>query len=306
MSSNTEFELLFHLGAHKTASTHFERETRFQIKKLKNENVRHLNKQLFRTTYRKYKKFWNYNTHQEIRTELCLHKYSDTNFRKLLIFDENILGGPRKAFKKGIMYPIAIKQVSHLMKMVGSHKTTFSIAIRNPAFHIPSIYCESIRSSGIYTPFKKYIGKTDITSFSWSALIRQIKNTIGDATLIVWTYEKYNDLLPDLINLYLDNEIDKNSFNPIHKSPIRVGLSEMALNEIKISMSKHSLLIRLLSKKTIRLSKEKIDTIMSRYPKSEKYPGIKLFNQEQIDMLSDNYKQDIQTISEMKDVVFID
>ncbi len=289
---NIPDRVVLHLGAHKTASTHFHRLF------IHNENLC----DPFDLSVPKKKPIRKYFTKILVpsveitpnTTKEMFEVLSDGR-KNLFISDENIIGTPQGLMRDGCFYRNAHAKLQRAFSMLEPvSDVKLMLAIRNPTTFVASSYGETIRSQG-FLSFKDYRREMKPKEMSWLDLVHRIKSAMPGLDLLVWRFEDYRKVLPELIsyvNTSDPEEIDYSESSGV----VRPGLSQKAIDEIKV----------LCNKFPETTSSDDYEEIVRLYPKSDSFPAPKPWNENQIARLTALYEQDVEAIKKLDDVTFLE
>lgn len=117
----------------------------------------------------------------------------------VILMDENILGSTdrKMLMRKTRLYPWAHHRLGRIIALFPGHDIEIGLAVRSPATFLPSCWSESLHH-GPYEPFRQFIKGVDPLALSWSALADRLHEASPHARMIVWRYEDYPALFPQL------------------------------------------------------------------------------------------------------------
>lgn len=290
MGSNKVTKIHLHLGAHKTASSHLTRMLRRNINKLELSHVKISRKLEIRQ-----------NLTRQLGKGRLFTQQDGQAFSQLIgektisiLNDENIPGVPKSVFRGGVLYPHAEKRFRRCMQLLEGHPVTLFLGIRHPAAFITSSYCETMRSSG-YLPFEKYIDRTKLHQLRWAPYIERLARSAPDSQFHIWTHESYKENWRIVLARFLDaSPEDESRFLWLDKDS-RPGMSERVFQELRT---------RSLSSDTPLTGKE-IDTLIQEHPKSQDNPAPSVLTDNERQILTEQYEQDIAEISKLSNVSMI-
>lgn len=290
---STRVRTFLHLGAHKTASTHFNRMLRknshltdqYDVAVPKKDDIRTLvtrqlaeGGELLRVRSSKKK---------ALKTLLDGHK-------TLFLSDENILGTPNRLFQDGLMYPMAAKRLRRALKFVRGSEVELMLAVRAPTTFVTSSYGEAMRAYG-FQEFDDYVGDTPLTAMRWGKLIRRLMRVAPELNVTVWTYENYRETLPRLMRMALglpeDAELEYRDIENV----VRPGLSQRAIDEIR----------KMCETLSDAPEQATMEEVVKAFPKSDEFPAPKPWSDEQASQLEKMYRKDLRQIAEMERVTFL-
>lgn len=285
--------VILHLGAHKTASTHFARLLRRNGSACDKAGLARPRKEIIRRILTPSLSLPGRVVETQFVESTVLQQLK-SDHKRVVISEENIIGNCKALLGSNGFYPRARKRLKNALKILNADDFAVFLAIRNPATFVVSAYGETIRSHG-YMDFKEYLNDTELTKLRWTKLLRVIKEEIGDTPIYVWTFENYDvnksKLLELVLNLNDETKLNLESNNQL----VRVGLSGRAIEEMcrkEIDVGK-------------KLSQDEIDKIMEEYPKSDEFPAPDYWTEDQRLLLNKSYQKDIRQIQKLPGVQFL-
>lgn len=173
---------LIHLGIHKTATTATQHFFRKQEAKLMERNVRYVPLQIMRKEITP-----DFCSSSPLRRKKLFSRLNSFPEAKIILSDENMLGGIRKLSNRGL-YPHAEKRVLSFCKAASDDLVTLFITLREPASLISSMYCEYLRHHDFVT-FDHYIKGFDIADFSFARMFRWLNKVPGHTRIVITPFE---------------------------------------------------------------------------------------------------------------------
>lgn len=284
---------MLHLGAHKTASTHFSEVVYNNLSLAKavgmavprkgplREHVTHVLSKL--------------NDSKPVPKEKSQAAKSLADGAKgLLLMDENILGTPKNLFSPEGMYPRAARRTGRAARLFSGVQVDVMLALRNPATFVAASWSESLRSN-TFRPFRDYLEGVSAQEISWYPIVRDMQAAAPEARFAIWRFEDYRALQDRLFAIALGYDpSDPPAFAPI-ETPVRVGLSQRALDVVtsKVQISGQT------------LSEEEVEAIMARFPKGEDFPAPQPWSTWERSALTDRYAEDLDRIAELPNVTVL-
>lgn len=211
--------------------------------------------------------------------------------RSLLVMDENIIGTPRGLFSPDGMYPRAAMRLGRAARLFPGARLEVMLAIRDPRTFVAASWSESLRSN-TFIPFRRYLRGVRAEDISWLRIVRQMQEAVPEATFTIWRFEDYRHLQGALLALALGGDpAAPPEFSPLVE-PVRVGLSGRALEAV-------ALRVRLTGQ---RLPDAEIDAIMARFPKGKTFPAPQPWSSWEQETLSRRYAEDVAALSDVQGV----
>lgn len=212
--------------------------------------------------------------------------------QRLLVMDENIIGTPRGLFSPDGMYPRAALRTARSARLFPGAKVEIMLAMRNPRTFVAASWSESLRSNS-FTPFRRFLRGVRAEDISWFEIVRQMTQALPEARFTLWRFEDYRDLQGQLLATALGLESPP-EFTPL-VSPVRVGLSGRALEAV-------SLRVRMTGD---RLPDAEVDEIMARFPKGKDFPAPQPWSSWEQEVLSRRYAEDCARLPDLPNTVLL-
>jgi len=210
------------------------------------------------------------------------------------ILDENIIGSPARIFQARRMYPRAAMRVGRALRLLPGCQTRLFLAIRNPVTFLVSAYLETVRNTG-FLSFETYLDQTPLAEIRWARMVKDIRAVAKDVPIFIWQYEHYLELIPQLVALTLGLEQHAPPEFLALDEVVRPGMSAKALSEME----------RQNMQKTKRSDGRKIQAIMDQFPRTQESGAPRVLTPDQIQILERNYRQDIELIGNISGVTLI-
>ncbi|MBD3586635.1 hypothetical protein HHX48_12880 [Salinimonas sp. HHU 13199] len=197
-----------HIGAHKTATTHFQDTLAHLAPTLKNENIIYLEREHYRPIIRKLARGKRLKQHRlqffKNRTLIKDLMKDCDNDSVLLLSEENILGD---CIHLCDIQPFAFIDFTFLNTLLKVAPTELFLSIRSFDSVLSGAYCTALK----YHPREALIAKEKLQNAfnediypSWIPLIERLKNSLPNASLSVWTQEHYKNASSDVIRHFIE------------------------------------------------------------------------------------------------------
>ena len=279
--------VVLHLGAHKTASTHFSEVVWQNAALCRQAGVAAPRKGPLREAV----------THalssirdgkpvppEMIAAAAALGQGADG----LLVMDENILGTPRNLFSEGAMYPRAARRAGRAARLFPGAQVEIMMALRDPATFVAASWSESLRSN-TFRPFRDYLEGVRAADIGWYPIVAGIREAAPEARITIWRFEDYRKLLPRLLAIALGLDEDAPpAFEPV-ASEVRVGLSQRALDVVTAR-------VRLTG---ASLPEAEVERVMARFPKGPEHAPPRPWSSAESRDLSARYDADLERLAEL-------
>lgn len=262
-------KVVLHLGVHKTATTHFQSRLFNSKKKLEESGVCYFGLDETRALIT-----------SRIGSDDDLYKSivpKVKGCKKLLISDENIIGGTEKIHSP-LIYPDVEPRLKFLLNAIPVELDSVHITIRDPESYLISRYSEYLRHYGFMSVLK-YFDEFDIKNFSWMPLVNKIEEVTGKQVHIT----PFENLF-DNEEVYLKNLVQEDiDFNP--------ASSGAAIRRSKISYESYRILENLADDFPKHMTK-RLMNMMDNNKQKTKPSAFKPFSQGLLSQLKENYQTD--------------
>jgi hypothetical protein len=193
----------FHIGAHKTASTHFQ----MTLAKCSfRPGLRYVPLEFLRMTLT--------SPVRKHRPRLPWHRWYDGTW---LFSDENILGTTANALS---MYP----DPAQALRYFSDCDLHVFLCVRSYDTFLASAYGERLWRH----PFQPFPGKLPVRR--WPDIVRDLQTALPESPIHIWRYEDYRDHAASILQFYSDNGIIRFG-NPLRHHP-KSGFSGRTVTEM--------------------------------------------------------------------------
>lgn len=239
-----------HIGAHKTASTTLQDYLTSQSEQLEEIGACFLGPSKLRRTLtplvhrgskpRSWLGAWLRGTsHDDL--QLIWHgqiQQVTSSYNRLAISEENILGGCRMLLDDGHLYTAAEVRLQITHDLLPRTPNAVLLCVRNMADFLPSAYCETLRHSASYLPFRRYIRGVNLLSLSWVPLVESVLRIFPEATVYVWRFETFSQNTAAVLRAMFGNDSLAHLAEQCFADRLRSSLSAKAVALLGAS-SKH-------------------------------------------------------------------
>ncbi|WP_341368314.1 hypothetical protein [Yoonia sp. BS5-3] len=196
-----DFTVAFHVGAHKTATTHLQRSLQTVADPLADAGVRLYSPKYFRLPGRSIPALFGLKdgppdpARRSPADQLALMR-KDAD--RVIFSEENYIGvlnSPRR-FPVQVRYPHAADRVAALAEAIGRPIDVF-LGIRQPTAFLSSAYCQMLMG-GRAMPLDRFKRINPITSVDWLDLVTRLRGAKGVGQLTVWRHEDYADVFTQI------------------------------------------------------------------------------------------------------------
>jgi len=201
-----ETEVILHLGAHKTASTHLQQALNRAAGRLAARGVAvWLPEGLRRDGLRL--QDWLGLAGEDRGHEAQLRAAFAAPAARLVISEENALGQCPGAelVADPMLYPRAGERLARLLALVPPGPLTLALALREGAGLVASCYSQALMA-GRPVPFQRMFGGLDPARLDWADLVGRLRAAAPGARLLVWDHADWPAVAPQVARALLGPE----------------------------------------------------------------------------------------------------
>lgn len=198
--------LSIHLGAHKTASTHLQYSLRQIRDRLQAAGLCYVDPALLREAPMDLSQILAEGpgcaAEPAFRAALQDRRQGCAD---LLLSEENILGGTHRGrifSRRGLLYPFAVRRLRQAVALAGGGPAVLYLAIRDPAGFNVSAFALQV-ALGNEIELAPYLRGRDPAEVGWLGLVKRLAAMEEVARVVVWRYEDYAALRPELLRRLL-------------------------------------------------------------------------------------------------------
>jgi hypothetical protein len=218
--------LHLHLGAHKTATTHFQ-QALADISSRASTGYTVVPTERFRQEFTYANRFLN--AHHSPKMREYLKNLLAQESTSVLISEENLIGEAKDFIGPFAHYEKAGIRLNTFSSLLPENiDITVWLFIRSLDSFLPSMYCEYLRHWP-YAPFEQVLGGR--YRHSWVPLIETIRSTMPHANINVLNYESYQDLAPQVLSA-MTGEM-------IHSLPMDTRVIRPRLTNFTVKLSQY-------------------------------------------------------------------
>ncbi|MDO6591140.1 hypothetical protein DS901_16855 [Loktanella sp. D2R18] len=205
--SSDDFRIAFHIGAHKTATSHLQRSLLRASDELVEQGVRYYGPDHFRLPGRTISALFGLRERRAKRPPQDQLALMRKGADRIVFSEENFIGTLAHTISRDIEfgYPNANIKIAQLSRALGKPIDLF-LSVRNPTAMINSIYSQLLRGNKILD-FEDFKAMVPMTRGDWADLVTRLRETPGVGRLVVWTYEDYTALFDDICLAMLGTQI---------------------------------------------------------------------------------------------------
>ena len=187
--SHPDFSVAFHIGAHKTATSHLQRSISTQAETLYAAGVAFLGPDHLRLPGQSVSALFGLKPAKPCVSDLI--RTVRATCHRLVISEENFVGSLNSPRRKPMVcrYPDAAPRVDAVAQALGQKVDVF-LGIRRPTAFVNSSYCQQLMGGRIVR-MAQYRRINPLESVDWSDLVHRLRAMPGVGQLVVWCHEDY-------------------------------------------------------------------------------------------------------------------
>ncbi|WP_037293938.1 hypothetical protein [Roseobacter sp. CCS2] len=195
--------IAFHIGAHKTATSHLQRSLMRARDALGAQGVQYYGPDHFRLPGNSIQALFAFQPGVEadkpIRPANTQLAMLQKDGHRIVLSEENFIGPLNQPHGRGMRhrYKAAGDRLTELSTAVGQDVDVF-LAVRRPTAFINSAYCQMLLG-GRVQPVAVFQRRNPLSSVDWVDLVTRLRAAPGVGTLTVWKYEDYGAVFPQII-----------------------------------------------------------------------------------------------------------
>jgi len=232
--SRQPLTIAFHVGAHKTATTHLQKTIKRGAAAMAAEGVRFYGPEHFRLPGRTIPALFGFQAGlapdpaRASPSEQLAALAMDAH--RLVISEENFIGPLNSPKGLGLRhrYKAADQRLAKFAASVGQKVDVF-LCVRRPTAFMSSAYCQMLLG-GQVRPLGVYLRRNPLSSVDWVDLVRRIRAAPGVGEVTVWRHEDYRVLFPQIVAALVGAQAARHV--PTVDRPINAGLSAPAVAEV--------------------------------------------------------------------------
>lgn len=195
--------IAFHIGAHKTATSHLQRSLKHARRALADNGVRYYGPLHFRQPGQSIQALFGFRpgidgggARRSAADQLAVLRQDG---HRLVFSEENFIGPLNQPHGRSMRhrYKAADSRLNNLSEAVGQQIEVF-LAIRRPTAFINSAYCQMLLGGRIQS-VETFQKRNPLSSVDWLDLVQRLSAAPGVGQLTVWQYENYGAVFPQII-----------------------------------------------------------------------------------------------------------
>lgn len=271
------------LGAHKTGTTFLQKSLDLSQDALAAGQVHYVELDAFRQMYTR--PLVNGRTDMEVSESVYRQDWEGTN----LVFDENLPALVQHVCRPEGLYTSGPARSRLLADHLGFERPLIVFGIRAFASYLPSLYCETLKSTP-FKVFRKFL-RTPLDHLAWYPAIKALQGEFQGSDVLVYQYEtlKGNEraLLAHVTGLAPAD------FTLLGKTE-RLGFSHRSIRALRdINQSR-------------KVERKDVRNAVKRFPKSAEHPAYWPWKPEEKPQLAALYAADVARIKTDDSLTFLD
>ncbi len=292
--TDQRLSVAFHIGAHKTATSHLQRSLGKASDALAAHGVRYYGPKHFRAPGATIPARFGFRTNKDnapselTPTEQLAVMRRDGH--RLVLSEENFVGALNhpQGFPKKLRYPEAGRRLALFSAAIG-HDIDVFVAVRRPTLFLNSAYCQMLLGGRLQS-HEMYQKRNPISSVDWVHFIAGIRAAQGVRQVNVWRYEDYADVFPQITAGLVGADAAK-AVAPIPRY-VNKGLSADAVADVLT--------------KTDEASDEKAAfSARKAFPVEDGHPAFDGYSAEEHEIGDAVYARQIRSIAALEGVTFL-
>lgn len=268
----------FHIGAHKTATTHLQATLIKHRKALAEAGVQFERPDDIRAVVgsgrRAAVQMGPLPSFQRTGASRRLAKL-DQGQDRFLISDENSLGLCPELFQRELLYPTAYRRMTVWRRLAGQRQTVVYLCIRNYAAFFSGAFVQTIRNKSVFAPDTDSLSAIAEMPRRWGDVISDVRRALPEARLRVWAFEDHQALLPTLLH-----EKTGLVLQPVNRRP----------------MATPSVAAFAAFRNVARKRRPPLDQLAKQHPITDQNPKFSLWSAAQNAALTEMYEADVTTL----------
>ena len=201
--------IAFHIGAHKTATTHLQRSISKVAEGLATSGVRYYGPKNFRLPGRSIFALFGLKDENPAplrRSPLAQLELLRKDADHLALSEENFIGVLNSPRRLPVLqrYPHAATRITRLAQAL-ERPIDVLLGMRHPTTFLNSAYCQQLMG-GRVVPFERYAQLNTVESVDWLDLVTRLRAAEGVNRLTVWCYEDYAALFDQICAAFVGDK----------------------------------------------------------------------------------------------------
>ncbi|OFC69931.1 hypothetical protein BFC18_15880 [Alteromonas confluentis] len=214
---NKKQTLAFHIGAHKTATTHFQNTLALLEDELKGDGVRYFPLDVVRQKFNSFyfmhdmkKRLFSYSPEfLKIKWLEDIFNISG-DYQRYLFSEENMLGSMDSLLDAKKPYPLMNERLNFIQSLSKKYDIEIFLSIRNFADIYPGAYTTALRfyPEVILNARNNLLKNLETDTLpSWYSLIKRLRDIFPTIPVTVWTHEYYKEHQSELFAVFAGRKL---------------------------------------------------------------------------------------------------
>ena len=270
-------KVIFHLGAHKTATTYMQNRLKANNATLRANNV-------YYPGIGEMRKHFTYNINDETPNEFTTKMLALRDTHTILLSDENMAGGIDDVLRLGRQYLETGRKLTRYCAIMGTDQPVVFLALREYSSFVISIYCEYLRHYP-FIDFESFARQYAASNFDWVSVIQEMVTAVPKVKIYLWDFADFA-VLEERIFAAMTG-LKAGELQPLNGVQ-RESFSELAVHCIEA----------LSDVIDINNIKKILPALTAAFPKGPEYPAYNPFPAEYVAESKARYKTDMKKIAE--------
>jgi hypothetical protein len=277
-------KVIFHLGAHKTATTYIQNRLQANDELLQAHNV-------YYPGIGEMRRQFTYRMHDKVRNEFTTKMLGLRETHDILLSDENMAGGIDDVMRLDRQYKETAPKLAKYCEIMETDEPTVFFALREYSSFVISIYCEYLRHYP-YLEFETFAHQYRASGFNWVALVGEMLAAMPKARLYLWDFADFPVLEEEILAAMTG--VKDTEFKPLHGMH-RESFSSLAVNCI-------AALSTVIDLKNMQ---KLLPALTRAFPKGTEYPAFNPLPAEYVAEARAHYTSDLLKIRQLFPAVTI-
>jgi len=285
-------QIILHIGAHKTASTHLQMAMTRGRGALEGQRVAYFGPDELRRRGLGVPEYLSADVEDTAHGERIRAALA-TPCARLVLSDENLLGNAHNVemIRTARLYDRAVARLARLAPLLPPGRVVLALGIRNPAGFLVSAYAQRLMSGRVQS-YADYTRGLDPARLRWVDLIERLQTALPHAACHVWRYEDYPANAPRVLETLLGAAASAARPGPGVAHP---GLSAQA-HEILMAEAPA------LATQGEEVIKARVKALRTAWPKGAQHPGFQPYDPAMLRRAEAAYSEDCACIATMPGV----